>query len=168
MVAKFIRKNFVLRVDGRGYAGEVEEVNPPKITLKTEDFRAGGMDGTIKLGMGQEPMDGDFTMPSFDANVLALAGIAEGQDVPVVLREVLESTDGTVTAVIHTMRGIVTEMDMGTAKSGESGKLKVTMNLRYYKLQHGAAVVHEIDMLNMVRTINGVDQLAKQRAALAM
>jgi P2 family phage contractile tail tube protein len=37
-----ILKNFNLFVDGRGYAGRAEEVTPPKLTIKTEELRAGG------------------------------------------------------------------------------------------------------------------------------
>ena len=37
-------KNINLFIDGRGYAGKVDEFDPPKLTIKTEEFRAGGMD----------------------------------------------------------------------------------------------------------------------------
>lgn len=41
MIPKIL-KNFNLFVDGRGYAGKAEEVTPPKLSLKTQEF--GGMD----------------------------------------------------------------------------------------------------------------------------
>lgn len=168
MAARDVRKNFNLFVDGRGYAGQVDEFNPPKLTLVTEDFRAGGMDGTLKLTMGMEAMDCDFSLKAYDRNVLALFGVIEGFSVPLVVREALESYDGTVTQVIRTMRGKITELDEGTSKPGEVPLLKATLNLSYYKMQHGDRVVHEIDVLNMVRIIDGVDALAQQRAALGM
>ena len=34
-----ILKNMSLFVDGRGYAGNVDELNLPKLALKTEEFR---------------------------------------------------------------------------------------------------------------------------------
>ena len=83
-------------------------------------------------------------------------------------REALESFDGTVTPVIHTIRGKIKEMDPGTSKAGEKTTLKVTMTLTYYKLQHGANVVQEIDAQNMIHLVNGVDRLAEQRAALGL
>ena len=43
-VAKDIRKNFSLFVDGRGYAGNTDEANMPELSLQTEEYRAGGMD----------------------------------------------------------------------------------------------------------------------------
>lgn len=168
MAANDIRKNFNLFADGRGYAGQVDEVNAPKLVLKTEDFRAGGMDAPVKLGMGMEVLDADFSLHKYDADVLALFGIAAGQDVQFTLREALESYDGTVTPVAHYMRGKVTEIDPGTSKAGEKPVLKVTLNLNYYKLVHGDRVLHEVDIINMVRIVNGVDQLALTRAALGM
>lgn len=168
MAARDIRKNFNLFVDGRGYAGQVEEFNPPKLTLQTEDFRAGGMDAPVKVTMGMEAMECDFSMKAYDRDVLSLFGVVEGASVPLVVREALESFDGTVTQVVRTLRGKITELDEGTSKPGESPMLKCTLSLTYYKMQHGDRVVHEIDIENMVRVINGNDALAAIRGALGM
>lgn len=168
MSASDIRKNFAVFVDGVSYAGEATNVNAPKLSRMTEDFRAGGMDGKKKLDMGQENMDMDFTLSKYAKAVLSLYGLAAGQTKSVTLREVLESTDGTVTPVIHVMRGIITSMDPGTSEPGKPGELKVEWNLSYYKLQHGQEVVQEIDLDNMVHIVGGVDQLAQQRDALGL
>jgi len=168
MAARDIRKNLNLFVDGRGYAGQIEEFNPPALTLQTEDFRAGGMDLPVKVTMGMEAMDCDFSLKAYDRDVLAMFGVVEGAQVPLVVREALESFDGTVTPVVRTMRGKIIELDEGTSKPGEIPLLKVTLNLTYYKMQHGDRVVHEIDAENMVRVINGNDALAAIRGALGM
>ena len=39
-VAK-LRKEINLFIDGRGYAGRVTEFDPPKLSVKTEEHRAG-------------------------------------------------------------------------------------------------------------------------------
>ncbi len=163
-----VRKNFSLYIDGKGYAGQVEEVNPPKLTKKTEDFRGGGMNGPLKMGMGMESMDADFTMIQFSRDVLAQFGAVEGQYIPFTLREALESYDGTNTGVVHTMRGTITEIDQGSVKAGDKPAIKFMINLNYYKLQHGDVVVQEIDLTNMVHIVNGVDVLAAQRKNLGL
>jgi P2 family phage contractile tail tube protein len=168
MGARDVRKNINLFVDGRGYAGQVENFNAPKLALKTEDFRAGGMFGSVKLTMGMEAMDADFSLIAYDKNILASFGVAEGFNVPFTARQALESADGTVTPVVQTMRGKVTEMDEGTSEPGEKSSLKVTMNLVYYKLEHGGEIIQEIDLENMVHIVRGADQLAAQRAALGL
>ena len=168
MAARDVRKNLNLFVDGRGYAGQVEEFNAPKLALVTEEFRAGGMDAPVELTMGMEKLECDFSLISYDRDVLSLFGVAEGALVPFVAREALESFDGTVTPVVHTMRGKIREMDPGTSKAGEKPSLRVAMALTYYKLQHGDTTVLEIDVENMVRVVNGADALSATRAALGL
>lgn len=168
MAARDVLKNLTLWVDGRGMAGQVQEVDPPKLTLKTEDFMGGGMVAPLKVTMGMEAMESSFSLIAYDKDVLALFGVVEGSDVPLTIRGALESFDGTVTPVVMTMRGKVTEQDPGTWKPGDVPTLKNTMALSYYKLQHGDSVVTEIDIENMIATINGVDTLAAFRAALGL
>lgn len=163
-----IRKNLNLFVDGQGYAGQLDEFNPPKLTEKQEEYRGGGMDLPVELGMGMEKLEADFSLIAYDRNVLALFGVAPGQSVPFVVREALESEDGTVTPVVHTMRGKIKAIDPGTSKAGDKPTLKAMLALRYYKLEHGGQVIHEIDAENMVRVINGTDQLTQQRQALGI
>jgi P2 family phage contractile tail tube protein len=146
----------------------VEECNPPKLTLKTEEFRGGGMNAPLELTVGMEKMDSDFTLVKYDKDILGLFSVVEGKSVPFVIREVLESFDGTITTVIHTMRGKIKEMDPGASKPGDIPKLKISMALSYYKLQHGGTVVHEIDVENMIQVINGADALAAVRTALGI
>lgn len=168
MAARDVLKNINLFVDGRGYAGQVASVTPPNLTLQTEEFRAGGMDAPIDVTMGMEKMEASFVLRKYDADVLALFGVAEGSIVPLTFRGALESYDGTVTPVIMNMRGKITGMDPGTWTPGELADLTITVSLNYFKQQHGSRTVHEIDVENMVRTINGTDVLARIRSALAM
>lgn len=163
-----ILKNMALFVDGRGFAGNVEELTLPKLTLKTEEFRNGGMDAPIEVEMGMEKLESEFTLTRFDKNVLKLFGLAPGQLTPLTIRGAVISDDGTQTAVVVNLQGIVREMDPGNWKSGEKATLKIMLALRYYKLTHGGDIVHEIDIPNMVRTIGGVDQLSAVRSALGI
>jgi P2 family phage contractile tail tube protein len=168
MSVRDVIKNFNLFVDGRGYAGQVEEFNPPKLTTKDEEFRGGGMDGSVEIEMGIEKLEADFSMLAFDRAVLSLWGVAVGKVVPFVLRAALQSEDGTVTAIAHTMRGRVKALEPGALKAGDKSSLKVSLALSYYKLDHGGTTVTEIDVENMVRMVGGTDVLAAQRAALGI
>lgn len=168
MAADNILKNFNLFVDGRGYAGNIDEYNPPDLTLVTEDHRAGGMDAPITLDMGMEALEASFVLSDYDRDVLSLFGVAEGNTVPFVARGALESYDGTVTPVVHTMRGKITSLARGTWTPGTKAQLTVTIRLNYYKEEHGGTTVHEIDVENMVRTVNGTDRLAEIRDALGI
>jgi P2 family phage contractile tail tube protein len=168
MAARDVRKNLNLFVDGQGYAGQIEDFNAPVLALKTEEFRGGGMDAPVELKMGMEKLEASFNLVAYDRAVLALFGVAQGASVRFVAREALESFDGTTTAVVHTMQGRIKQLDPGASKPGDRAMLQVSMALSYYKLQHGDAVVQEIDVENMIHFVDGVDQLAAQRAALAI
>lgn len=168
MAIQDIRKYFSMFVDGRGYAGKAEELNPPKLSLKMQEFQGGGMFAPVEITTGLEKLEADFTLFSFDLNILSSMGVVEGTEITTVAREVLEDHDGTQTGVVHTLRGKVKELDMGTVKPGEPAKLKVSLALSYYKLQHGGSTPVEIDVVNMVFARNGVDALANVRALLGI
>ncbi len=163
-----ILKNMALYVDGRGYAGNVESLTLPKLTMKTEEFRNGGMDAPIDVELGMEKLEAEFTLTRFDRDMLGLFGLAQGQNVPLTVRGAIESDSGGILSVIVNLQGFVRELDFGDWQPGEKATLKSMVSLRYYKLTHGTNAVHEIDIPNMVRIINGVDQLALTRAALGI
>ena len=163
-----VLRNVNLFVDGRGYAGRVEEINPPKLTVATEEYRGGGMDGPAEIDMGLEKLECDWTTSAIDADLLRAWGVAHGAMLPATFRGALVSEDGTVRGVEARVRGYVKEVDWGTWKPGEKSPLKCMMAVRYYRFVHDGDVIHEIDVDNMVRIVNGVDQLEAQRQALGV
>lgn len=168
MAARDVLKNLNLFVDGRGQAGQLESYTPPKMSLKLDEFRGGGMDASIEIEQGMEKLEAEYTLIGYDRDVLSLFGLRNGATIPLVVRGVLESFDGTTTPVAHYMRGRVKMQDAGEWKPGEKAPLKSTMAVTYYKLVHGDRVIHEIDVENMIRIIDGEDQMAAQRAALGL
>lgn len=163
-----VRKNYNVFVDGRGYAGQTEEFNAPKLTLKTEEFQGGGMFTPMEITMGSEKLECDFTMLSSDPYILSRFSVVEGSQTNFTFREVMESQDGSVIPLIHNVRGKVKEIDPGASKPGEKATTKVAIAPSYYKLTHGAVVLHEIDVTNMVWMTNGIDILAGIRAAMGV
>ena len=163
-----VLRNVNLFVDGRGYAGSAEEVNLPKLTVAMEEHRGGGMDAPVELDMGLEKLECDWSSSAVDADMLGRWGLSAGSQVPVTFRGALESEDGGVKAVQAQVRGQIKEIDWGTWKPGEKAPLKCMMAVRYYKLTIDGTDVHEIDVPNMKRIINGTDRLAEQRAAIGI
>ena len=163
-----VLRNINAFVDGRGYAGKMERVQLPKLTGRTEDYRGGGMDGVARIDMGLEPLEAMLESKAVDAGLLRSWGVSTGSLVPWTLRGAVQSEDGGVKAVVAELRGWCSEADYGDWKPGESVNLKCKLEARYYKLTHDGAVVHEVDVDNMVRIVDGTDQLAAQRAALGI
>ncbi|MCV9986413.1 phage major tail tube protein, partial [Burkholderia pseudomallei] len=55
-----------------------------------------------------------------------------------------------------------------SCKPGGPSESKYNAALSYYEAAIDGAVIHEIDAFNMIRVIDGVDQLAEVRKALGM
>ena len=51
-----VLKNFNVRVDGDSHAGTAKTITLPEIVKKTEEYRAAGMIGDIKLDLGFEAL----------------------------------------------------------------------------------------------------------------
>ena len=158
-----ILKYFGLFVDGRGYAGEVDTFTPPELTLAIEDKRAGGMDAPEAVDMGMEGLSVAFTIFAYDRDLLALWGLAKNGKVAVSARASLESGDGTITPVKLSSRGLITQVREGEWKAGQGVPLTFTQRCDWFQRTHGGQVIHEIDVQNMVRIVNGTDQLAEHR-----
>ena len=163
-----ILRNINLFVDGEGYAGRVDEVVLPKLTIKTEEFRAGGMDAPVEIDQGMEKLEATLTTSGIDKVLLERWGVVLGEHVPFTLRGALRDEDATVRPVVAHIRGRIKEIDFGTWKPGEKAPMKAMVAVRYYKLELEGAVLHEVDVENMIRIVNGVDQLAGVRSALGV
>lgn len=163
-----ILRNVNAFVDGTGYIGRIDEVMLPKLTVKTEEFRAGGMDAPVEIDQGMEKLECSMTTSGVDRTLLERFGLIQGEAVPFTFRGALRSEDATVTAAVATIRGRIKEIDWGEWKPAEKAPLKATIAVRYYKLELEGETVHEIDVENMTRVINGVDQLTEMRTALGV
>ncbi|MNO01414.1 Phage tail tube protein FII [compost metagenome] len=66
------------------------------------------------------------------------------------------------------MRGRHTELDFGNAKAGDNSQFKVKSSLSYFKLTVNSEVWIEIDHVNFIEVVFGVDRLAEQRRAMGL
>lgn len=83
-------KNMNLFVDGRGFAGRIDEIELPKLTLKTEEHRAGGMDLPVEVEMGMEKLESTFTISDYDPEVFRLFGLLDAENVQLTIRGAIQ------------------------------------------------------------------------------
>lgn len=162
-----ILKNFSAFVDGRGYAGRVDEITLPKLSIKTEEYRGGGMDVPIDIDLGMEKLEAEITFSEYDPELFRLFGIMDNSTVNFTLRGGLQGT-GDAEPVVINLRGKIKELDSGSWKAGDKPTLKCMIAIFYYKLTIDRRELIEIDAENMIRKINGVDQLSSMRQALGV
>lgn len=169
MIPKIL-KNFNLFIDSVSHAGKVDEIVLPKLTLKLEEHRAGGMDTPIQLDMGMEKLECDFTLSEYDKPVINQFGLYKATDAAqrkLQFKGGLTAEDA-VSPVVVDITGAWKEVDFGTWKAGDKTPLKVSVAVRYYKLTIDGEPLVEVDAVNMTRLIGGVDQLEALRGAIGL
>lgn len=166
MIPKIL-KNFNVTVDGRGYAGRIDEIVLPTLTIQTEEHRAGGMDAPVDIDLGMEKLEAELTFSEYDHELFRLFGLVDGNAVGITVRGAIQSI-GDAEPVVINLRGSFKELDAGTWTAGDKATLKCMITARYYKLNINGEDLIEIDAENMVRVINGVDQLASVRSAIGV
>lgn len=160
-----VLKNFTCFVDGYGFMGRVEEIETPKLKLKTEDVRLGGMDAPEEVDLGMEKLELTLTFAEAPPELLTLFGFANGLNTSVTLRQAVQG-DGEAEAIVINARGGIKELDEGNLKTGAINKPKFAIALSYYKRTQAGKRLVEIDVPNMVRIIGDTDFLAGQRKSL--
>jgi P2 family phage contractile tail tube protein len=155
-------------VDGVSFAGDVPTLSLPKLTQKTDDYQGGGMSAPIEMAMGLEKLEAAFTTNGVRREALKYFGLADQTACAIVFRGAFRGLKGTVTPVVVTLRGGIKEVDMGDWKPGDKAEIKHAIKAVYYKLEIDGRVMYEIDPLNMIQVIDGVDQLAEERSAVGL
>lgn len=163
-----VLSNCVAFIDGVSFAGDVPTLTLPKLTKKTDDYQGGGMSAPIEMGMGLEKLEAAWTTNGVRRESLKYFGLADQTACNAVFRASYRGLKGSVKAVIVTLRGAVKEVDMGDWKPGDKAESKHAMSVTYYKLEIDGRVMYEIDPLNMIQVVDGVDQLAAERSALGL
>ena len=160
-----ILKNFNAFVDGRGYAGKIEELTLPKLTKKTEEYQGAGMSAPVEIEMSLEKLEMDMTFAEYDSELFKLWGASNGTEVPLTIRGAVQGTGEAIPVVVN-VSGYFREMDFDSWKPAEKATLKCSMALNYYKLTVNNVVLIEIDPVNMVNRVNGTDTLSSVRRVL--
>ena len=156
-IANKILKNFALFIDGFGFAGNVESAQLPTVEIMKEDYRAGGMEGSIAIDMGLNALEASWKLHSFDENALSTWGLGEGYRVDVILRGALESLDGSVTPIEAYMQGTIRSVAPSEFTAGGKASLDFVMDVRIYRYLSGGSLIYDIDVINNKRVIRGLD-----------
>ena len=155
--------------NGENFVGLVDEVQLPKLSRKMEEYRGAGMRGPIELDQGQEKIGLEWTCAGLMKSVLQQYGITKHDGVQLRFAAAYQAEDGSKPdAVEVVVRGRHKEIDMGTGKAGEKAAFKVSTTCSYYKLSINGETIIEIDFINMVENVNGVDLLADIRNAIGI
>jgi len=164
-------KNMMLFNDGNSYRGKAKSVTLPALGRKMEAYRAAGMNGPVKadLGFSDDGIQLEWKLGGLDLIVLKQFGAVNAAGVALRFAGSYEQDDtGEVSAVEINVRGRHETIEMGDAQPGEDTEHSITTTCTYYKLTVDNEEIIEIDLLNFIEKVGGVDMLEKQRKAIGL
>ena len=163
-------KNFNIFLEGYSMLGIAEEIVLPKLVRKMEEYRAAGMNGPLKGDFGHEAMELEITSAEIDPNLIKTWGTPDLQGVGLRFRAAMEreGNEQVVEGLEIVARGRFSSIDMDIVKSGDPHSAKYKMEIAYIKITDNDIELVEIDVINMVEKVDGVDLLAEQRAAIGI
>ena len=164
-------KNLNLFNDGNSYLGLVKSLTLPALGRKMEAYRGGGMNGPVKadLGMSDDGIQFEWKTGGLDLISLRQFGAVNASSVALRFSGPYQQDDtGEVSNVEVVVRGRHETIEMGDAQPGEDTEHSMTTTCSYYKLTVDGEEIIEIDLLNFVEKVNGVDMLEKHRTAIGI
>ena len=162
-------KDMMLFNEGLAYLGDAKTVSLPTLSRKMEGYRGAGMSGELQMDMGMEGMELSFTCGGPVRQVLRQWGTPTVDGVYLRFAGNYQSDD--TAAIDHVeviVRGRHSEIEMGDQETGEPSEFNVTVALAYYKLVWNGRTELELDPINMVEIVDGIDRLAERRALLGI
>lgn len=162
-------KNLMLFNEGQSYVCDVKTITLPTLTRKMEEYRGGGMSAPVKLDMGMEAMELKSVFAGPERDMLRQWGMTKVNGIYMRFAGFYQQDDTAETDTIEVIvRGRHSEIEMGDQEVGTPADFTVTSALAYYKLVWNGRTEIEIDPLNMVEIVDGIDRLAEQRSALGL
>ncbi len=159
-----------LFVEGRGFAGKFKSLKPPKIAIATEEFNSGGMVAPMDIDMGLEKLEASFVLHEWTKEVLIQFGVVNHAGVGFRAAYAAERDDASeeLQAINMVMRGRIKELDFPDFERGKEQPLNVGLTLTYFRYEVDGQPLIEIDTVNMVYKVNGVDRYAARRDAIGV
>lgn len=159
-------RDFTVFANGVNYMGQVGEITLPKLSRKMEGWRGAGMATEIESDLGLEPLTMEHTYGGLMREILEQFGTLKHDGVQLRFAGAYRAEDSdTADAVEIVVKGRHKEIDMGTAKMAGETAMKVNSSLSYYKLTWNGKDLIEIDVLQGIEKVNGVDLRASDRQA---
>ncbi|EPA9526744.1 phage major tail tube protein [Escherichia coli] len=140
-------------LNGYSYQGVAKSVTLPKLTRKLENYRGAGMNGSapVDLGLDDDALSMEWSLGGFPDSVIWELYAATGVD-----------------AVPIRFAGSYQRDDTGEGKQGEDTESKISVVCTYFRLTMDGKELVEIDTINMIEKVNGVDRLEQHRRNIGL
>ena len=153
-------------IDGANLLGAAMEVSLPEVTAVMAEFKALGMQGTLEAFSGFEKMEATVKWTSFYADVLKKVANFT-QSVQLQLRGNLQEygAGGVTNEVpyVALLTATAKKFPSGTFKASAMSEQETSFSVSYLKVTINREEIMEVDVINNIYKVNGVDVLATYR-----
>jgi hypothetical protein len=158
-------------INGNSFFGTVEEVGLPDVKAKYAEHKALGMNGSVELPSGIDKMEAKIKFNAPYANAMKLAANPYEMH-SLMFRGSLETYEGSqrVNQVPYkcVMKAGFKNVNTGNMKQHDNVEMESTLNVTYCKLEIDGEEIFEVDVLNNIHKVDGVDILATYRQNLGI
>lgn len=159
--------NANIYMDGNNLLGRAEEIQLPQIKHKMVEHKALGMVGSAEFFAGIDKLESKIKWNSLYTEVLKKAA-NPFKSVQIQARASLETYNSMgklaeVPAIAY-ISGTFKEFPLGTFKPQDNAEYETTMSVNYAKLVVAGEEIFEIDVLENIYKVGGIDVLAVYRA----
>lgn len=147
--------------------GECPSFQPPEINLAVEEYRGGGMDGTIDIPHGVEKIEFSFDVHTWEPDIWERVGYGFcAQTCFVEFRGYMMSPDCGETSMRIETRSLVRAVKPSSIDAGGKSTTTVDLTAHYYNHYIGGESILEIDIFSKIFKVRGVDRNQFAREAL--
>lgn len=155
-------QNMNAYANGTSYLGVIGEFEQPKLALKMDDWRGGGMPGPVKIDQGLDALEATLTFGGHELMLVREFGTPAVNGTRLRLVCAYQANDGSAAQAVHIfIGGRFSEIDFGKDKPGDATEHKYKAAISYYRREVDGVVEIEIDMVNGIFVVGGIDRYAE-------
>lgn len=159
--------DFTVWINNVGKIGAAPGFQPPEIKMQTEEFRGGGMDGTVEIPLGVEKLEFDFEMHTWDPDIFNNLGYGPNAlDCPISFRGYLLTPAGVEKGVLIRTSSLIKEIKPSKIQAGKKAELTISCVANVYEHKIDNKIVNAISVFDKILIINGVDKNVRARQIL--
>ncbi|MEE8886256.1 MAG: phage major tail tube protein [Eubacteriales bacterium] len=163
--------NYNVYNKGSQWVGVTGDVELPSLEALTETMEGAGMLGEVDVPAVGHFSSGQLTVPFVTVNHQVFDAINFAEALELQIRASKQSADKTTAGTDFTptrvvVRGLGHTVEPGHFTKGKAMETSVEIEYTYIKIEDEGKTVLELDKLNNVFVVNGVDQLAKIRSQI--
>ncbi|MBG53334.1 MAG: phage major tail tube protein [Rhodobiaceae bacterium] len=161
-------KRFNIHVAEGSFIGIAEEITLPVIEKSQTDYRGAGMPGPVKIDQGYNELMMSLKLREYTPLMIRQLQQVDIEGTGLRFAGAYRSDEaGSKTVAVEVIaRGRVSKLDFGNTKEGELTEFNTDFPLTYFKYVHNGETLVELDFVNGIEMIGGVDLLADTRRIL--